>query len=83
MLTNKLLMYAVPVKSIERQYQVFLEDYINQGPVSLGPLYSSMWKNDPKKFVITLSRYKFAIPPVNETAKFTYVRLPRLFRIPE
>jgi 2-polyprenyl-3-methyl-5-hydroxy-6-metoxy-1,4-benzoquinol methylase len=44
---------------IEKQYGIFFQDYERFGPVFFGPLYSDMWRRDPKKLVITLSRYKF------------------------
>lgn len=44
---------------IEKQYKEFFDDWEARGPVNLGPMSSSIWRNDPRSVFIKLSRYKF------------------------
>ena len=57
------------MESIEKQYQKFFLEYSERGPVTLGPLYSAVWRSDPKKLVITLSRYKFVAKMLRNKSK--------------
>lgn len=46
------------MESKESQYQIHFNDYSTKGPVTLGPMLSDTWRNDPKRLGIKLSRYK-------------------------
>lgn len=47
------------MESIEEQYRAHFKDYEDLGAVHLGPMTSATWRNDPKRLMIVLSRYKF------------------------
>ena len=44
----------------EKQYSVLDESKEKNGLVTLGPMASFTWNNDPKRLLFVLSRYKFA-----------------------
>ncbi|WP_373840298.1 class I SAM-dependent methyltransferase [Methanospirillum sp.] len=46
-------------KTREPQYQVCLDIAQNEGLTSLGLMTNQVWKDDPRRLVFTLSRYKF------------------------
>ena len=60
MLDYKELLYQVMTDYFECQYNEFNEDKKINGPITLGPMSSFTWNNDPKRLLFVLSRYKFA-----------------------
>jgi 2-polyprenyl-3-methyl-5-hydroxy-6-metoxy-1,4-benzoquinol methylase len=45
--------------TLEQQNQIEYDDYLEKGPVKLGPWTSWMWRSDPKHLSFMLARYKF------------------------
>ena len=42
----------------EIQYEAHFLEFEEKGPIHLGPMYSAIWRSDPKLIGIKLSRYK-------------------------
>ena len=47
------------LKTREPQYQVLLEQHQNEGLEKLGLMSSQVWRDDPRRLVFVLARYKF------------------------
>lgn len=47
------------IKAKESHYETQLEDYFHKGAVTLGPMSSLIWREDPKHLGFLLARYKF------------------------
>jgi 2-polyprenyl-3-methyl-5-hydroxy-6-metoxy-1,4-benzoquinol methylase len=43
----------------EAQYQVQIDEFMRLGPPELGPMTGQVWREDPRRLVILLARYKF------------------------
>lgn len=49
----------------EKQYNILLEDEQKNGPIKLGLISSFTFRNDPKRLLFLLSRYKFVLKMFN------------------
>ena len=43
----------------EAQYRVQIEDFNRLGPPEMGPMTGQVWREDPRRLVFLLARYKF------------------------
>ncbi|HUP77280.1 MAG TPA: hypothetical protein VM260_01875, partial [Pirellula sp.] len=44
--------------TVEKQYQVQVDNYSNLGPIQLGLTTSHLWRSDPRHLGFLLARYK-------------------------
>jgi 2-polyprenyl-3-methyl-5-hydroxy-6-metoxy-1,4-benzoquinol methylase len=43
----------------EAQYQVQIDEFTRRGPAEMGPMTGQVWREDPRRLVFLLARYKF------------------------
>jgi 2-polyprenyl-3-methyl-5-hydroxy-6-metoxy-1,4-benzoquinol methylase len=50
---------AERLRTTEPQYQKYVDNMAETGPVELGPMTSATWRIDPRRLTFMLARYKF------------------------